>query len=159
MTSPPENLLPGGPSEDGYTLIELMVVIAILGLMLALIGFNAKPVSAATHARASAEELSGVLRTARSLSLMSNRSVSVAIDIGSPGYRVDGNIRHDLPKDVRLSLLVSRENSAKSEGLIRFDPDGGSSGGRVTVEGDGKVWWVGIDWLSGRVTIAQAPRS
>ncbi len=142
--------------EAGYTLIELMVVIAILGVMIALIGFNTRPVSAATHARASAEEISGALRTARSLALMGNRSVNVAIDVVTPGYRLDKYPRRELPGDVRLSLLASHENVTKAGGVIRFDPDGGSSGGRVTLEGGSKIWWVGVDWLTGRVTVAQA---
>jgi prepilin-type N-terminal cleavage/methylation domain-containing protein len=39
-------------TQSGFTLIEMIVVIAILGLTLVLIGLKLTPVSPATHARA-----------------------------------------------------------------------------------------------------------
>jgi general secretion pathway protein H len=67
--------------------------------------------------------------------------------------------RQLLPDDLRLSLLTSLDQIAREGvGQIRFDPDGGSTGGRVSIEGGGIVWWVGIDWLSGRVSIEEKPR-
>ena len=39
--------------------------------------------------------------------------------------------------------------------MMRFDPDGGGSGGRVDVV-DGRLGYtVAVDWLSGRVTVAR----
>jgi general secretion pathway protein H len=45
-----------------------------------------------------------------------------------------------------------------SVGAVRFDPDGGSTGGRVAIAGGDNTWWVGVDWLSGRVSVVQKPR-
>ena len=47
--------------RSGFTLVEMLVVIAILGVMLAVIGVGARPVSLATHARSAAEEIGEVL--------------------------------------------------------------------------------------------------
>lgn len=146
----------GSPAE-GFTLVELLVVIAILGLALTLVGIGVRPVSSATHARAAAQEISGALRSARSSALMSNRSVSIVFDLASPAYQWGAHARQTLPPDVKLSLFTSRDQIVSdNSGRIRFDPDGGSSGGRVTVGGGGNVWHVGVDWLSGRVSIARA---
>jgi len=144
--------------QSGFTLIEMIVVIAVLGLMLALIGITLRPVSPATHARAAAQEISGALRAARSLALMSNRSVVFTLDLSPPGYRWGDQSRRPLPGDVSLGLLTGRDLvDSKTQGRIRFDPDGGSTGGRVSINGGGQLWWVGVDWLSGRVSIVHNP--
>jgi len=144
--------------RSGFTLIELLVVIAIMGVTLALIGSTMRPVSPATHARAAAQEISGALRAARSLALMSNRSVVFTLELSPPGYQWGAESRRALPADVSLGLLTGRDLvNSKDEGSIRFDPDGGSSGGRVSINGAGQLWWVGVDWLSGRVSIVRNP--
>jgi general secretion pathway protein H len=144
--------------RSGFTLIEMLVVIAILGLTLALVGISLKPVSPATRARAAAQEISGALRAARSAALMSDRSIFFTLDLSPPGYRWGSQPQRPLPGDVSLGLLTGRDLvGSKTEGRIRFDPDGGSTGGRVSINGGGQLWWVGVDWLSGRVSIAHNP--
>jgi len=146
--------------ESGFTLIELIIVMTILGLMTVLIVANGTRVSPALRARAAAEDISGALRSARSEAVMLNRSVAFTLDVGSRSYQWGAAPPQSLPDDLNLSLLTSRELLAPtgSRGVVRFDPDGGSNGGRVTIEGGGVVWWVGVDWLSGRVSIEQKQR-
>ena len=106
------------------------------------------------HARAAAEAISGALRSARSEAVLSNRSVAFTLDLAGRSYQWGQTPRQALSDDLRLALLTSREllTTTGNFGTIRFDPDGGSSGGRVTIEGGGVTWWVGVDWLSGRVS-------
>jgi len=148
---------PRGASELGFTLVELLVVIAILGVMLALIGVSTRPVSPATHAHSAAQEISDALRAARSAALMSNRSVSFTLDLTPPGYQWGGGARHVLPADIKLALMTGQDQVvSENRGRIRFDPDGASSGGRVSIQGGGQLWMVGVDWLSGRVRVVHA---
>ncbi len=142
----------------GYTLIEMIVVIAILGLMMVLVTVNGTPVSPATHARAAAQAISGALRSARAQAVTSNRTVQWTIDVAGRTYQSDGASREALPGDLHLELLAGTEDLATSAvGRVRFNPDGSSSGGRVSIEGGGQTWWVGIDWLSGRVSVVEKP--
>ena len=84
--------------------------------------------------------------------------MAFTLDMANRSYRWGQSPRQALPDDIGLSLLTSRDLLAVGTiGLVRFDPDGASSGGRVTIEGGGRMWWVGIDWLSGRVSIEQQP--
>lgn len=149
---------PAGPAA-GFTLIELIVVIAILGLMTTLITINGTPVSPATHAREAARAIAGALRAARGEALISDRSVSFTLDVANHRYRWADQPTQSLPGDLSVTLLASREAGvAGSVGQIRFDPDGSSSGGRVSIAGGDRLWMVGVDWLSGRVSIVQQAR-
>src|ERR1700722_14801697 len=139
-TDMPRRVAPPADLQAGFTLIEMIVVIAIMGLTLALIGLKLQPVSPATHARAAAQEISGALRAARSLALMSNRSVVFTLDLSPPGYRWGDPSQRPLPGDVSLGLLTGRDLvDSKTQGRIRFDPDGGSTGGRVSINGGGQL--------------------
>lgn len=143
----------------GFTLIEMMVVIAIMGLMLVLVTVGGAPVSPAIHARISAEAISAALRAARSEAVMRNRSIEFTFDLARRYYRW-GNAGADvLPGDLSLAILASADDATtQSVGHVRFNPDGSSSGGRVAVSGGGRTWWVGVDWLSGRVSVVEKPR-
>jgi general secretion pathway protein H len=142
--------------ESGFTLIELVVVLAILAIAAAMVVVRGMPVSPATQARVAAGELSNALRSARAEALVNNRSVTFTLDTASHLYQWGQQPTQPLPGDLQLALLTGQEQVVSKEaGSVRFDPDGGSSGGRITIAGGDRIWMVGVDWLTGRVSIEQ----
>lgn len=161
MISPSDNRGSGNCLHvaAGFTLIEMIVVLAVLGLAMVLIIRNGKAISPAIHARAATESISAALRSARSEAVMTNRSILFTIDLSNRKYQWGQAPPQILTNDLSLSLMTSRDQVVSTaEGRIRFDPDGSSSGGRVTVAGGERTWWIGIDWLSGRVSVAEKSR-
>jgi general secretion pathway protein H len=144
--------------QSGFTLIEMIVVIAILGLMTTLILSRGWQTSPAVHARAAAQAISGALREARSEAVAGNRSVSFTLDLANHSYQWGKQPAEALPTDLQLSLLTSQDLLSEQAGRIRFDPDGASSGGRVSITGGGQTWMVGVDWLSGHVSVETQKR-
>jgi general secretion pathway protein H len=139
----------------GFTLFELIVALAVLALALVLITGYRVPWSSALGLRGTAAELASGLRLARSQAIAGNRPVAVDIDLAGHRYRVGAGRPHTLPASLSIELLtIAGENRGHTEGNIQFNPDGSSTGGRISLaEGRQRVA-VGVDWLSGRVTVA-----
>jgi general secretion pathway protein H len=151
---------PGGPEPcpdrcGGFTLIELLVALAVLGLAVALIAGYKPPWSRGLGIEATAAELAAGLRLARSEAILTNRPVAFDLDLIGHRYRVGTAAPRHLPADLSIELLtISGEARGAREGDIRFNPDGSSTGGRISVIDGPRRLGVGVDWLTGRVSIA-----
>jgi len=146
---------PVSAHSAGFTLIELLVSLAVLGLILSLIVGYKPPWSRGLGLRATAAELAAGLRLARSEAILSNRPVVLDLDLTGHRYRVGTGTPRLLPADLSLELLtISGEALNDREAAIRFNPDGSSTGGRITLADERRRLSVGVDWLTGRVSVA-----
>jgi general secretion pathway protein H len=144
MTSPcepgPQPAAPRHGREAGFTLLELIVTLSILGLGL----------------RGTAAQLASGLRLTRSEAILRNQSTAFEIDLAGHRYRVGSGAVRQLPMQLQLALLtVTGEQHYAAQGAIRFNPDGSSTGGRIEVADGARSIAVGVDWLSGRVSVAE----
>lgn len=145
----------GGGLRHGFSLIELLVVLAVMGLALALIAGYKAPWSRTLGLEGTAAELASGLRLARSQAIADNRPVVFTVDLAAHRYRVGDTPPHPLPVRLALGLLtVNGEKLNATAGDIRFNPDGSSTGGRITLADGSQRMAVGVDWLTGRVTVA-----
>jgi general secretion pathway protein H len=150
-------VVPGHRREAGFTLIEVIVTLAILGFALVLIVGYRAPWSAALGLRGTAAELASQLRFARSEAVLRNRPVSFEIDLAAHRYRVGNQPARQLPLRYEIVLLtITGERRDTTRGDIRFNADGTSTGGRVALSDGTRNMAVGVDWLTGRVTVADA---
>jgi general secretion pathway protein H len=145
---------PRARDDRGFTILELLIVLAIMGLIGSLLVGARPSTSARVNGRAAAETLASVLREARSEAILQGRTTAVEIDTERRTYRIGSAGDRPLPDGVRISLLTNRGDVIDgSQGRIRFTPDGRSTGGRIDVVTPSGKTEVGIDWLSGRVSI------
>jgi general secretion pathway protein H len=152
---PPGWTKPWSSRCGGFTLIELLVSLAILGLALTLIAGYKPPWSRGLGLQATAGELAASLRLARSEAILSNRPVLFDLDLIGHRYRIGTETARRLPADLSLELLtISGEALNGREGDIRFNPDGSSTGGRISLADGRRRIGVGVDWLTGRVSVA-----
>ena len=138
----------------GYTLFEVLVVLAIIGLVLAAVPMIAGRRSG-PEVRAAAIEIASSMREARSEAITRFRPVAFQLDVDARTYRVgDGGSVQPLPRTLELALYTARsELASKTAGGIRFFPDGSATGGRITVSEDGQRYVVSVDWLTGAVAV------
>lgn len=147
----------GGSGQGGFTLLELLVVVAILGFALVLIVGYKPPWSRGLSLAGAASEVAEGLRAARSEAILRNRPISFALDLAARRYRAGTQPPRQLPPDLTLALLtVAGETPSAELGGIRFNPDGSSTGGRIAIADGRRTVAIGVDWLTGRVTAADA---
>lgn len=128
----------------GFTLLELLIVLAILSLAAGLaIPLFAKraPVAALNGA---ALEVRAALAAARSAAIAENREVFFAG--AENGFRIDGRF-HRLPLSRDLSVGI------RGGARIAFFPSGGSSGGRVVLRSAASLREIEMDAITGRATL------
>jgi general secretion pathway protein H len=148
-------LSPAPLTLRGFTLIELIVVLAIAGFILAV----APPLIAraipGVELKGAARQLAGGLRFARSYAIKSRKESLLTLDLDKKVYTVSGRTReYVIPEGIKVVLLTAEsETDGAQSGSIRFFPTGGSTGGRITLSIDKRSYDIDVDWLTGRVRI------
>ena len=138
----------------GVTLLELMIVLVIIAIVSAVAIPVVSGVSNA-EVRSAARQLASGLRLARSAALAQRRETFLVIDLAGRRFKVDREPKeYALPRNVELKLFTAQKDLVDDKtGSIRFYPDGGSNGGRITLGTGDRKYEVDVDWLTGRVAI------
>lgn len=118
--------------DSGFTLLEMLVVIAVMAGVLVLLTVSGPPRGHQLQAEAAARNVAGAMWVARGQAIVMGHKVALVVP-AVPGW-----------------LAVSM---AAPPGGIVFYPDGSSSGGDVWLTADGHVTDISTLWLTGRVRI------
>ncbi|MBV8779327.1 MAG: prepilin-type N-terminal cleavage/methylation domain-containing protein [Alphaproteobacteria bacterium] len=130
--------------ESGFTLMELLVVLAIAALAAAVAMPQLARHLTGPSLDTAAAQLRAALRGARSTAMVEDRAVIFEGDAAG-GYWLDR--RHfNLPSADGRPLRVATRGGAQ----IAFYPSGGSSGGGVVVSGGEASREIAVDALTGR---------
>lgn len=142
-------------NQGGFTLIELLVVVVIMAMSYALASPMISSGVSGTELKASARQLAAGLRKARSDAVAQRRETVLTVDVDGHQFQLSGDQRiYRLPKSVDVKLFTAESELVNgSSGSIRFFPDGGSTGGRVTVSARERKYDVDINWLTGQISI------
>jgi general secretion pathway protein H len=139
----------------GFTLVELLVVLALIALVIAVASPVVSNAFPGAETKAAARELATGFRFARSEAITGNREVGMVLDLENRRYGVGGEDDiHELPEEAEITLVTARsERIDERTGVIRFFPDGSSTGGGVSLAHGNKEYRVMVDWLTGRVRV------
>lgn len=139
----------------GVSLLELMIVLMIMAIVAALVVPMFGGGVSNTQLRSAARQLASGLRLARSEAVTQRRETFLVLDVAGRRFKVDRDPKeHALPRDVDLKLYTAQKDLVDEKvGSIRFYPDGGSNGGRITVGSGERKYEIDVDWLTGRVAI------
>lgn len=141
--------------NPGFSLIELLVVLTILGLALAIIPPLLNNVIKSAQVKNAARELASGLRQVRSIAISRQEESYLAIDIADETFTINGkNKKLDLPDNTKITLTTAKsEQQSKTRGAIRFFPDGSSTGGRIMLRAAAGRYSIDVSWLTGQISI------
>jgi general secretion pathway protein H len=145
----------------GFTLLELLVVITVIGLAALAAPKLGGAWTEAARDRAALREVGTALSRARLAAAMTRSPVEVVFDLESRTWRtVPAGPQGRLPAGPIRLLGVdgAGQRGGGQSTAFRFFPDGGSSGGTLVVGNTGGPSGetrIAADWLSGRIEIRE----
>ena len=147
-------------SASGFTLLEILVVMVIAGLMIALIPPLFSGAVSGTKLKGSARDLAVALRETRSQAIIRNTEQLVQLDLETARYRIGNKKPRTLPTDVVMAvqLITGDYVEEKAQHVLRFFPDGSSSGELITLNGGNRAYHLQLNWLTGSITITEGVR-
>lgn len=156
-------------SGNGFSLLELLVVLVIIGMISALAGPRLYGSLESAKIKAEARKTAASLRYARSRAVsektrwacvfdLDKNALSIrSADSGESDEVSSRSKEYSLADGVVFEKAVSGENE-KSSGLfeILFYPGGGSGGGGIVI-GDGSEdrYTASVDFITGTVTLSE----
>jgi len=146
-------------SQRGFTLVELLVVFAIMALLVGLVPVAFERLRESAEYRNTLRTMLSDMRGARYRAVSEGVETRFKVNLEQRIYGVDGQPMRTFSEPLQVRLIVAgNEMAAGQEGAIRFLPDGGATGGSVdVVRGSGSGVRLRVDWLSGRVTQEPLP--
>jgi prepilin-type N-terminal cleavage/methylation domain-containing protein len=144
-----------GLTQDGFTLLELVVVLGLMVLVLALVLPGLRQSYVRERDRANLRGLVVALRAARSEAATNRRRVRVFVDLQTGQYRLEGSPQRGQLTGMKMSgVRLVWQDQVKQHGYVAFYGDGSSSGGRLRlVDPAGVPYKVDVEVITGRVTL------
>jgi general secretion pathway protein H len=135
-------------------MVELLVVLVIVSLMLALVGTSISRSISGAEMRTAAGKVAAGLRYTRTQAILKKSEQVFIVDTEALTYQAAGREPKPLPEGMLVELNTARsELTSETAGGIRFYPDGGSTGGNVRLEANGRIYRVNVAWLTGEASI------
>jgi general secretion pathway protein H len=145
-----------GRRAGGFTLLELIVTLAILAVVMALVMPSIGRGTEAVRTRAEVAGFAAMLRHARERAIVSQKPQAVVVDPTNQRISVraggpDGDVRESRPIPERMTVEATPPPAL----TVQFDARGGSSGGDFRLRSGNITWRITVDALTGRVRSAR----
>lgn len=142
----------GTGSERGFTLLELMVVMAILVMIAAAFPFAIDRAMPGHRVAAITQRLGSMVRAAQVSSLASGKPVTVRLE-GRDRVAADNSFVKDQAIPASVAVSMEDPDGRVIPGLVLY-PDGSAQGARIEVNEGDRRGVVVVSALTGRVTVS-----
>jgi general secretion pathway protein H len=140
----------------GFTLLETLIVLAIAGLILTIIPPMLPNVLDNTYAKSAARELAANLKHVRSSAITAQKETTLMLNVEEKHFQIKNRTKKlTLSDETTVALITAKsEQLSEHEGLIRFFPDGSSTGGQIKLSHVTNEFLIDVNWLTGKVSIS-----
>lgn len=134
----------------GFTLLESLVVLALVGLLAGMASQLLRPPSGRLRLESATRAFCGTLRATRSRAIATNGEAAVVVDLYNKTYASPVGAVGQLPADALITLdIANTQRLSPRTGAITFFPDGASTGGDVTLQIPDARATINVNWLTG----------
>ena len=141
--------------EAGFTLLEMICILAIVALLAALILPALPRATSRPRLEAYALQAASILSADRNAAIRTKAAVATALNPNARTIRSGANGGSmQLPSDVAFDAVLARQCNGRSGGeRIEFFPSGMSCGGTIGISRSGAGFQVRVNWLTGGVEV------
>jgi len=150
----------GTTGEDGFTLLEIVCIVAILAILAAILLPAFPRGTSRARLESYAIEAAALLKADRNAALRRRAQVATQVDPMARTIRSGATGRVvRVPNDVGFdAVLAARCNQRIAGATIRFFPTGMSCGGTIALTRLGTGYEIRVNWMTGNVEVAPLNR-
>ena len=140
--------------KDGFTLIELVIVILLMTLVIGIATIFFANTLTSTAFNSTVRDLSTTIRHARSLAQIHGERKTVTIDLDSKTYWIDGKNVREIPSDMQIKIIDPVYGDIfEGQYQVVSNAMGGIQGGTIVLWNDNKTVSIQPDPIVGSVVI------
>jgi len=140
----------------GFTLLELLLVVMLIALMFTMVPRMMGSGVSGAELKSNVRAIAAAMKLARDSAINTRRDAFVTVNVDSREFTTTFEDKtHKLNNQLTLKLFTSQADQITEQvASFRFYPDGSSNGGRISVIANEREFTIDVDWLTGRVTVA-----
>lgn len=149
-----------GARQQGFTLVELLVVFAIGALLVGLMPAAYVRLQETVQYRNTVSSFMAELKAARQQARFTGVEIGFSADLPNRRYGQIGREPITISEPLQLSATVGSDDMSETRvATVWFMPDGGATGGSFDIlRPSGGGTRVRVDWLTGRVAQQRLPQ-
>ncbi|MGZ8426049.1 MAG: prepilin-type N-terminal cleavage/methylation domain-containing protein [Candidatus Binatia bacterium] len=153
--------LPAGKDNRGFSLLELVLVLVVMGISLAIVVPNIGRRMQEREVRSSALGLAAMARELRSRALVDGIAQQLIVSMPHNTYLVPKVREVHLPEDVRIASIAGGEAMERDTKRFYFFPNGSSLGGEIVIASSASSisYLIRLEPLTGKIEVSRGGQS
>ena len=146
--------------RDGFTLIELIIVLFLMGIIAGLAGLYIGKDTGSLELKKFTKEVSAVMRYARNRAVSEKKIYCFVIDKEEQRYWLYSedtdysNVTRVMDKNIPEGLYLDMPESGREEVYMEFFPGGNTSGGVIEITNTkGSRFFIIVNRITGKITV------